>query len=78
MTLSGKSDSFCRLRRRKPFRFSSARVFELRMPAGAENRDPYPAGEYNRRLLERAEKGMVADELVDDKELELEPELVSA
>ena len=48
------------------------------MTAGAEKRDPYPAGEYNRRLLERAEKGMVADELVDGKELELEPELVSA
>ena len=53
-------------------------VPKARMPAGAENRDPYPAGEYNRRLLERAEKGMVADELVDGKELELEPELVSA
>ena len=48
------------------------------MPAGAETRDPYPAGEYNRRLQERAEKGMVAAELVDGVELELEPELVSA
>ena len=41
------------------------------MPAGAQNRDPYPAGEYNRRLAERAATGAVADELVDGVELEV-------
>lgn len=35
LTRRGRSDSFCRFRRRKPFRFSSASVFEFRMPAGA-------------------------------------------
>ena len=29
---------------------------KARMPAGAADRDPYPAGEYNARLRERAEK----------------------
>jgi len=44
---------------------------KARMPAGAASRDPYPAGEYNRRLAERAASGGVAAELVDGKELEL-------
>ena len=34
-TLRGRSDSFYRFRRRKPFKFSSARVLEFKMPAGA-------------------------------------------
>ena len=51
---------------------------KARMPAGAEARDPYPAGEYKARLEERARLGMVEAELVDGKELELAPELVSA
>lgn len=34
-TRSGRSDSFCKFLRRKPFKFSSANVFELRIPAGA-------------------------------------------
>ena len=33
-TLSGKSDSFWRFFSLKPFKFSSARVFALRIPAG--------------------------------------------
>lgn len=45
---------------------------KARMPAGAADRDPYPAGEYKARLAERAEKGAVAAELVDGEELELE------
>lgn len=45
---------------------------KARMPAGAAERDPYPAGEYKARLVERAAKGAVAAELVDGKELELE------
>ena len=44
---------------------------KARMPAGAADRDPYPAGEYNARLRERAEKGMVEAELVEGKELEV-------
>lgn len=52
---------------------------KARMPAGAEGRDPYPAGEYNRRLAERAATGAVAAELVDGEELEVpELELVEA
>ena len=43
---------------------------KARMPAGAETRDPYPAGEYKARLLERLEKGMVEAELVNGEELE--------
>ena len=43
---------------------------KARMPAGAESRDPYPAGEYNARLVERLEKGMVEAELVNGQELE--------
>ena len=39
--------------------------------AGAETRDPYPAGEYNARLKQRAETGVVEDELVEGKELEV-------
>jgi hypothetical protein len=45
---------------------------KARMPAGAADRNPYPAGEYNARLAERAASGAVAAELVDGKELELE------
>ena len=44
---------------------------KARMPAGAETRDPYPAGEYNARLKQRAETGVVEDELVEGKELEV-------
>jgi hypothetical protein len=39
------------------------------MPAGAEFRDPYPAGEYTARLAERKETGKVGAELVNGEEL---------